>query len=155
MSVAGFLGWNLPNPSFQFKGGHGHPFGSSTSSSSSSPSSSIFSLDGASAHSSASTNPVDAPWENEGETQVTGRGPSYETNPICARGYTRGSAPKVADAVAPELRKHPRRTKSSVSQSNGVPCARPPPCLMRQSERKINFVENLVGKCVREWCDDS
>ena len=51
-------------------------------------------------------------------------------------------------AVPPELRKHPRRTNSGI-QSNGVSCARPPPCLLRQSERKVNFVDNLVGKCSR------
>ncbi|KAF9887285.1 hypothetical protein FE257_010413 [Aspergillus nanangensis] len=89
--------------------------------------------------SSTSTNPADVIWENDGEYQVAGRTLVSQTGP---RGCLR---PKAADAaVAPELRKHPRRTNSFVAQPNGTSCTRPPPCLMRQSERKVNFVDNLV-----------
>lgn len=40
-----------------------------------------------------------------------------------------------------ELRQHPRRTK-------GFATARPscPPLLVRQEDRKVNFVDNLVGE---------
>ncbi|KAE8374815.1 hypothetical protein BDV26DRAFT_300025 [Aspergillus bertholletiae] len=135
------LGLKGPNPSVSYRASYAHPYASSISSSASSSSSSVFSLDGVSSHasiSSASTNPVDVIWENDGEYQTTGRGlgPSHAS--------LRGNAVKAADAaVPPELRKHPRRTNSGI-QSNGVSCARPPPCLLRQSERKVNFVDNLV-----------
>ena len=53
--------------------------------------------------------------------------------------------------VAAEARQHPRRTqrlKSLGSQDgkSGAQCSRPPPTLVRQSERKINFVDSLVGE---------
>ncbi|KAE8348710.1 hypothetical protein BDV28DRAFT_164146 [Aspergillus coremiiformis] len=135
------LGLKDPNPTVSYRASYAHPYASSISSSASSSSSSVFSLDAVSTQgsiSSTSTNPVDVIWENDGEYQAAGRGlgPS--------RASLRGNASKPADAaVPPELRKHPRRTNNSI-QSNGVPCARPPPCLLRQSERKVNFVDNLV-----------
>ena len=148
------LGLNLSNPSIASqKVSHAHPYASSISSSASSSSSSIFSLDGVSSSqssiSSTSTNPVDAIWENESASQTGGRGLSHpsESSSRCLRHHVNGLVPKAADAaVPPELRKHPRRTSNYAVQSNGVPCPRPPPCLVRQSERKVNFVDNLVGK---------
>ncbi|KAE8144305.1 hypothetical protein BDV25DRAFT_145754 [Aspergillus avenaceus] len=134
------LGLKDPNPSLSYTASYAHPYASSISSSASSSSSSVFSLDAASTQgsvSSTSTNPVDVIWENDGEYQAAGRGVGLPRVPL------RGNALKPTDtALAPELRKHPRRTNSGI-QSNGV-CARPPPCLMRQSERKVNFVDNLV-----------
>lgn len=44
---------------------------------------------------------------------------------------------------APSLR-HPRRVPSSYASTRR--CTRPPPPLVRQSERKLHFVDNLVGK---------
>jgi hypothetical protein len=133
------LGLKDPNPSVSYKASYAHPYASSISSSASSSSSSVFSLDGVSTQgsiSSTSTNPVDVIWENDGEYRPS-------------RVSLRGNALKPADAaVPPELRKHPRRTNGGI-QSSGLPCARPPPCLLRQSERKVNFVDNLVGKCSR------
>ncbi|PYI02982.1 hypothetical protein BO78DRAFT_209128 [Aspergillus sclerotiicarbonarius CBS 121057] len=144
MSGIDILGLKDPNPNTQIRTAYAHPYASSVSSSASSSSSSVFSLDGVSTQSSissTSTNPVDVIWENEGEYQAGGRGFAATHS---ARGCLRGGVPKVTDpAVPPELRKHPRRTNSSI-QSNGVSCARPPPCLLRQSERKVNFVDNLV-----------
>ncbi|KAL5341514.1 hypothetical protein BJX70DRAFT_395897 [Aspergillus crustosus] len=132
------------NQSFQYKAPHAHPYASSISSSASSSSSSVFSLDAVSTHSSissTSTSSVDVIWENEGEYPVGGRGLGVIGG---VRGCLRGNAPTTADApVPPELRKHPRRTNSGL-QSSGVSCTRPPPCLLRQSERKVNFVDNLV-----------
>lgn len=149
----GVLGLHATNPSLQYnKAAHPHPYGPSTSSSASSSSSSVFSLDGLSNQgsiSSTSTNSVDVIWENDSESHMTGRGlvPPNEAGARCPQGVPRGGAIKVTDAVVPELRKHPRRTNSLVTQSNGASCPRAPPCLMRQSERKVNFVDNLVGTC--------
>ncbi|KAL1965246.1 hypothetical protein VTN77DRAFT_6000 [Rasamsonia byssochlamydoides] len=153
MSGMDVLGLNLSNPSQQ-KTTNAHPYTSSVASSASSSASSIFSLDCVSSQSSissSSTNPVDVIWENEasGESQVAGRGlpNSSESTSRCSRGGIRGCAPKVADpAVPPELRKHPRRTNSSVVPSSGAPasCPRPLPSLVRQCDRKVSFVDNLV-----------
>lgn len=130
------LGLHIANPSLS-KASHAHPYASSISSSASSSSSSVFSLDAASQSSisSTATNPVDVIWEND-DGQFAGRNPS-----ACPRAFAKGVPPKVDGAVPPELRMHPRRTNSVAS--NG-PAARPPPCLLRQSERKVNFVDNLV-----------
>jgi hypothetical protein len=75
-------------------------------------------------------------WENEGETLGRPVG-------TCPRAFTKGAAaPKLDGAVPAEMRRHPRRTSVATNGS----AARPPPCLLRQSERKVNFVDNLVGK---------
>lgn len=50
------------------------------------------------------------------------------------------SAPIPIPAVPAELRQNPRRTASS-SGSSGCH----PPSLVRQSDRKVNFVDSLVG----------
>lgn len=143
MSGMDVLGLHISNPS-QSKPSHAHPYTSSISSSASSSSSSVFSLDGISQSSisSTSTNPVDVIWENDGDSQLAGRNPSG----TCPRAFAKGSSVKADGAVPPELRVHPRRT-SSVAASGAA--ARPPPCLLRQSERKVNFVDNLVGKSCR------
>lgn len=47
--------------------------------------------------------------------------------------------PCEAQAVAPEQRQHPRRCSASAAR-------RPPPALVRQNDRKVNFVDNLVGE---------
>lgn len=50
------------------------------------------------------------------------------------------NAPSYADvtSVAKEQRQHPRRNSLARSQK--------PPTLVRQDDRKVNFVESLVGK---------
>jgi hypothetical protein len=73
-------------------------------------------------------------WDSEGNSQ---RSTGLGSRPC------KGSAPKADGVVPSELRTHPRRTNSNASSA---PSARPPPCLLRQSERKVNFVDNLVGK---------
>ncbi|KAL4890702.1 hypothetical protein BDV59DRAFT_90002 [Aspergillus ambiguus] len=136
MTGADVLGLKDPNPPLSFKTSHAHPYPSSLSSASSS-SSSVFSLDAASTQASVSstaTNPVDVIWENDAE---------YSSATRLARNPPRAPT-KIPDApVPPELRKHPRRTNSHAVPLNGT-AARPPPCLLRQSERKVNFVDNLV-----------
>ncbi|EAU32646.1 conserved hypothetical protein [Aspergillus terreus NIH2624] len=135
MTGVDVLGLKDPNPGLSYKTSHAHPYPSSLSSASSSASS-VFSLDAISSQgsvSSAATNPADVIWENDAEY------------PRSTRACLRGPPVKPADAaVPPELRRHPRRTNSHVVQSNGTACTRPPPCLLRQSERKVNFVDNLV-----------
>ncbi|OQD75627.1 hypothetical protein PENDEC_c006G02086 [Penicillium decumbens] len=128
MSGMDVLGLHYSNPS-QAK----YPYASSISSSASSSSSSVFSLDAQSSVSSTATNPVDVIWENDASGQLAGR------NGSCPRAFK--SIPKADGSVPPELRMHPRRTNNTTA--NG-PAARPPPCLLRQSERKVNFVDNLV-----------
>ncbi|KAG0157341.1 hypothetical protein PDIDSM_4526 [Penicillium digitatum] len=141
MSGMDVLGMNISHPSSQMTASHhAHPYASSISSSASSSSSSVFSLDCVSSQSSissTSTNPVDVIWENESNSQLAGRNP----NGACPRAFTKGPASKGDGVVPPELRMHPRRTNSF---SSSAPSARPPPCLLRQSERKVNFVDNLV-----------
>jgi hypothetical protein len=73
-------------------------------------------------------------WDSEGNSQ---RSTGLGSRPC------KGPAPKADGVVPSELRTHPRRTNSNASSA---PSARPPPCLLRQSERKVNFVDNLVGK---------
>ena len=55
-------------------------------------------------------------------------------------------------AVAPESSQHPRRTQrlNSTETDDGktIQCPRPPPSLVRQSERKHTFVDSLVGKLI-------
>ncbi|KAJ5772490.1 hypothetical protein N7520_003019 [Penicillium odoratum] len=125
MNVLGLLS----NPSS--KASHAHPYASSISSSASSSSSSVFSLDAQSSISSTATNPVDVIWEND-ETSGRTSGGSRVFGKV---------VPSKDAAVPPELRMHPRRTNSAATSGPG---ARPPPCLLRQSERKVNFVDNLV-----------
>ncbi|KAJ5919323.1 hypothetical protein N7466_010266 [Penicillium verhagenii] len=122
----------LSNPSS--KASHAHPYASSISSSASSSSSSVFSIDAQSSISSTATNPVDVIWENDTEAQ-SGRTSGG------SRTFNKVPVPSTDTAVPPELRMHPRRTNSAATSGPG---ARPPPCLLRQSERKVNFVDNLV-----------
>ncbi|CAG7944207.1 unnamed protein product [Penicillium salamii] len=132
MSGMDVLGMNLSNPGSHLTASHhAHPYASSISSSASSSSSSVFSLDCVSSSiSSTSTNPVDVIWE-EGQGRNAGAVPRTVSK----------AAPKADGVVPSELRTHPRRTNSYASSA---PSARPPPCLLRQSERKVNFVDNLV-----------
>ncbi|EGE79731.1 G1/S-specific cyclin Pcl5 [Blastomyces dermatitidis ATCC 18188] len=154
------LGFNLANPSLQKNVPRPppHPYASSIASSASSSSSSVFSLDSAQYSLSSSASSVDVIWENEvlgsgdssssqQQQQAGGGGrtlsSSSESSFHCFRSG-RGCGPKVADAaVAPELRQNPRRTYSNTSSSSSA-CSRPPPTLVRQCDRKVNFVDNLV-----------
>lgn len=134
------LGLHISNPSS--KASYAHPYASSISSSASSSSSSVFSLDASqSSISSTATNPVDVIWENDADGQQAAR-PAV----ACPRAFAKGVPPKIDGPVPPELRTHPRRTNSVAANGPG---ARPPPCLLRQSERKVSFVDNLVGKSCR------
>lgn len=54
--------------------------------------------------------------------------------------WPRQSTQQAAAAIPQELRQNPRRTSGSATRSGA------PPTLVRQAERKVNFVDNLVGK---------
>lgn len=109
-----------------------HPYASSIASSASSSSSSVFSsVDYASSQCSlpsSSASSVEVIWENDQATRLPTDG---------SRKDGRGGLPSI-DAVAPELRRNPRRTHTQSVR----------PTLMRQCERNINFVDNLVGKTI-------
>lgn len=153
MTEMDVLGFNFPS-SNQHKTTTTYPYNPSVASSASSSSSSVFSSDCVSSQSSTSTaslNATEVIWEDDqsGESQTLTRGLNISSeSTFRCRSATRGSVFKIADAAVPlEMRKNPRRTNSHVS-FNGV-CAsgaRPPPALLRQCERKVNFVDKLVGK---------
>jgi hypothetical protein len=143
------LGLNLSNPNQQHAT---FPYAISIASSASSSSSSVFSLDGVSSQSSissTSTGSVDVIWENGSsgsECQQAGRGTqnSSDLNSFVPRQNVGGVAAKVADTAVPlELRQNSRRTNQNGCSSTGP---KPPPTLVRQCERKVSFVDNLVGK---------
>ncbi|MCJ1308750.1 hypothetical protein MMC25_002404 [Agyrium rufum] len=139
-----------------------YPYGTSISLSASSSTSSIFSAaDDRSSQSSGSASPSslkttsNATWE----TVFVSSSPSdLAQKPVQCVPTLVAPIPEARTecdytingdcAVAPELRQHPRRTRqdSSCEGATSVLGPRPPPSLTRQSERKDNFVENLVGK---------
>lgn len=70
--------------------------------------------------------------------------PGSQSDALCApveKDVWTYSAASLASrsAAAPECRRNPRRT--SISTRSGCP-----PSLVRQSDRKVNFVDSLVGK---------
>lgn len=141
------------------------PYSPSLASTASSSSSSVFSLDAPSSQSSVSSAAgwSSSAWnsENESENQYfTSRHVSQQSTTSSSEedfihtSCLAGSRPRAqlpAEAVALESRQHPRRTQrlnSYESQDGKIvsSCPRPPPSLVRQSERKENFVDSLVGK---------
>ncbi|WEW56714.1 PHO85 cyclin-5 [Emydomyces testavorans] len=122
------------------------PYAASIASSASSSSSSIFSLDYLSSQdsiSSVSTTAADVIWENEVSGVSSYGGLPNASNSHCLGGG-RGYGSKAAEsAVAPEQRQNPRRT------SAGVGCAVKPPSLVRQSDRRIIFVDSLVDSAAQ------
>jgi len=107
-----------------------YPYQSSISSSASSSSSSVFSVDATSSQTSetstyTSASSIHVSWDTEDPPTVK-RLPPLKT---------------CEAVVAPEHRQHPRRCSISA--------ARPPPALVRQSERKGQFVECLVDSATQ------
>lgn len=119
-----------------------YPYQSSLSSSASSSSSSVFSVDAASQSSESSTYSSKSDgserikWDTEDPWQ------SSQSRKQAAATASRVLPPiKTCDVpVAPEQRQHPRRCS--------IPAQRPPP-LIRQSERKGQFVECLVDSATQ------
>ena len=137
------------------------PSAASTKSSSSSDSYSALSVDEPSAQSSVSSTSIG--WSNvhyENEDPRWGQ-PASEAyyhvryipngNTCSYKSQTSPLPQPHTKCVAPEARQNPRRTQrlnSSESQEGNFASQflRPPPPLVRQSERKVNFVDSLVGE---------
>lgn len=150
----------------------------SSSTSSSSVVSPVFSVDGASSQSSvassACSSSLDHVWETDVPSSVLSScrdsHSSADHNPIEALSIsTDGAAvtarprsasssstvvPTTGPVVLPPEQRRNRRRSNRDGCSN-APCTRPPPSLVRQSERRLNFVDGLVGKLVcpeaRNW----
>ena len=140
-----------------------YPYSSpSIASSASSSSDSIFSADGHSSQSSApsSAKSVHDSWDEESASDSTNVVSEQSecltvvaveplTSKLCHPSTTDLAVqPLPESSVAPELRLHPRRSQPNqyAELQNGQRTARPPPALVRQCDRKDNFVESLVGK---------
>ena len=137
-----------------------HPYGSSIASSASSSSSSVFSTDGLSSQSSApssSKSSLSSNWDSDQGISAYVQN-EYQlplTDHSCDHLQSTSSSTGVRDqlcqpVVAPELRQHPRRTQPPLQlhlqDGASVTLGHRPPTLVRQCERKGNFVESLVGK---------
>lgn len=122
---------------------HDGPYSSSLASSASSSSASVWSdaasqsSDDSSVHSGVSSDS-----EISDSYCCTSQPPSYQPIPNnCDLTTTTSLWPKTALAsVAPEQRQNPRRTGTSSVARSGCP-----PSLVRQCDRKVNFVDSLVG----------
>ena len=135
-----------------------YPYDCSSASSVCSSSSSIFSQDDRSSQSSAPSSSksfLNVQWDSE--SSATYANELQKVQPCESETIQtllqNGTIPvhRVDHQVPKELRQHPRRTQpaTEVISDGGAPfttCIRPPPPLVRQCERKDNFVESLVGE---------
>lgn len=136
------------------------PYASALSSSASSSTSSVFS-DAASQASSTSSTSYPATWESDEWSSSTGQiatatavnfsnvaalqpisrvstFPQYQASACRETAQERLPSLRQVELVAPvEQRQHPRRSSTTVQRA--------PPQLVRQSDRKVNFVDCLVG----------
>ncbi len=149
---------------------HNQSYDLSISSPASSSTSSVFSIDAPSSYSSApssSTDSLNAICENDsGASYFSSHYHHQQVIPISAEAARttlcppKRPAPRVqparqlSEAVVPESRQHPRRTQRLTEvdphkSGSTASCPRPPPSLIRQCERKDNFVDSLVGKLTR------
>lgn len=141
-----------------------YPYVSSIASSASSSVSSVFSLDVASSQSSAPSSTKSAlhsGWELD-SSRYYADSSIASLHPSAASQQTSGVVAKLnvlpetstGIAVAPELRQHPRRTQPTVQvisrDGSSAAAARPPPPLVRQCDRKENFVDSLIGKLLTD-----
>lgn len=122
------------------------PYSSSLASSASSSSASVWSDASSQSSDDSSVTGAHSDSENpESYCSTSQPPPSFPiANNTCARSTAIApSWPKhtVAAAAAPEQRQHPRRT--SIGQTSRTGC---PPSLVRQCDRKVSFVDSLVGK---------
>lgn len=149
-----------------------HPYASSISSSASSSTSSVFSVDAASSQvsssSSSTSSSVHIGWETDDiwsssrtRAHVSGNDTNAVNSNIFApisrvSTHPRYQPPKCQDLATErilpplrtdlplpaEQRQHPRRSSTTINN-------RPPPALVRQSERKVNFVDCLVDSATQ------
>ena len=115
------LGFNPVNPGLSKPVHQTCPYAASLAASAPPSASSIFSLDAVSSQPSivSSSTTADVTWKNEGNADA----------------QHKKAAIKSCFGKGAETRYHPRRTLAT----------RPPPTLIRQCERKTNFVDSLVG----------
>ena len=138
-----------------------YPYSPSIASTASSSSDSVFSVDAPSSQSSASSDSWSSSsdrssWISETEdayfrSRDTALQPTEELIPTIIDSCSAYRTVNLAPPVTSESRQHPRRTQrlSSSDSQDGkttVSCPRLPPSLVRQSDRKDNFVDSLVGK---------
>ncbi|KAF3482571.1 cyclin Pas1 [Arthroderma uncinatum] len=132
------LGFNPVNPSISKSVHQTCPYASSLASSASSSASSVFSLDAVSSQTSVASSTctsADVIWENEIPANSQEKKAAATNDAV--RTSAKGCYSKAGETdVSTSLRQHPRRTAAT----------RPPPTLVRQCERKTNFVDSLVGK---------
>ncbi|KAF2839768.1 hypothetical protein M501DRAFT_932853 [Patellaria atrata CBS 101060] len=148
--------YDIPHPTFDATSPRSHPYAPSLSSSASSSSSSVFSVVDSSSQVSASSassavSSVNCNWDGADQLWALNR-PQFQNPKLqqaqqtVVSGSSWGLPPlRNADVNVPvpqELRQNPRRCSTS---SN----SRAPPQLVRQSERKINFVDSLVDSATQ------
>lgn len=133
---------------------HNHPYALSIASSASSSTSSVFSFDAPSSQSSVSS--TSTSWESEQDNayllnhavsrQPVSHASLQEVTTTSYQPKPRHIPNLPPSAVASESRQHPRRTQPQAPPNGCSATAgpRPPPSLVRQSERKDTFVESLV-----------
>ena len=134
-----------------------HPYANTLSSSASSSTSSVFS-DAASQASSSSSASSHSSWESDEWNSRTQAASTVDLTSLSALQpisrvqtypqYQSSACPEAVQERLPSLRngfaapaeqhQHPRRSSTTVNH-------RPPPQLVRQSDRKVNFVDCLVG----------
>jgi hypothetical protein len=120
---------------------HNDPYNSSLASSASSSSASVWS-DASSQHSDdTSISAVTSDTESSGAYCFGSQAPHTSCDQGNAAGLWAEQASQTSVEVPQELRQNPRRTSGATISRTGCP-----PTLVRQSNRKVNFVDNLVGK---------
>ena len=77
---------------------------------------------------------------HERQGEVVGTKPAI----ILSSPSSHASGRRNGDVVPPELRQNPRRSSTSSTSRSGCP-----PKLVHQQDRKVNFVDSLVGKQFR------
>ena len=135
---------DIPRPDYGFLP-ETHPYAAPLSSSASSSTSSVFS-DAASQTSSASSTSSHSNWDSEewSRNQASAMDAASLAYPQYQPAVCREPVPERLPSLRteflapPEQRQNPRRSSAAVNQ-------RPPPQLVRQSDRKVNFVDCLVG----------
>ncbi|PNP51164.1 hypothetical protein THARTR1_08226 [Trichoderma harzianum] len=113
------------------------PYNSSISSSASASASSVWS--GSDTASQASDD-ASGSISSDNDSYFSSQGSSTTTR---RPDVTKQRQQQQQQAVPVELRQNPRRTAAVAAGGAGCP----PPSLIRQSDRKVNFVDSLVGTC--------
>lgn len=127
-----------------------YPYSPSVASTASSSCESVFSIDAPSSQSSEASSDA---WSSEERSSwlenvyALNHYPASQDAQVVAATedlYSSRPAQQNTEGVAPAARQHPRRTQRLSSYESQ--CPRPPPSLVRQSDRKDSFVDSLVGK---------